>query len=332
MTRLRAAIVGAGLMGRWHAHAVRLAGATVVVVVDPDNRRAAALARAHGSRSADDLTGVLDGVDVVHVCTPTGSHLALVNMALAAGRHVLVEKPLAATAEDTGRLLTLAAERGTLLCPVHQFAWQPGVARLITALPGLGRVRHVDITTCSAGAADRDDLAADAVALEIVPHPLSLLARLLPAAVAAEWQLHRPAAGEYRLSTCADGATVSVVLSMAGRPTVNALRVIAERGTAHVNLFHGYAVIEGGAVSRARKILQPLTLSAATGATAAANLLRRAIRRQPAYPGLVELTRAFYQAAASGGPPPIAPAESLAIAHAVDAVRARAGVSLPIDA
>ena len=319
-------------MGRWHAHAVRLAGAKVAVVVDRDEGRAAALAHAHGALAGDDLARVLDSVDVVHVCTPTASHVALVNLALDAGRHVLVEKPLAATADETRRLLTLAAERGTLLCPVHQFAWQPGVARLIAALPGLGRVRHVDITTCSAGAAGSDEAEADAVALEIVPHPLSLLARLLPAAVAAEWQVQRPAAGEYRLSTCAGGATVSVVLSMAGRPTVNALRVIADHGTAHVNLFHGYAVIEGGAVSRARKILQPLTLSAATGATAAANLVRRAIRRQPAYPGLVELTRAFYEAAASGGPPPIAPEESLAIAHTVDAVRGNAGVPVPIDA
>ena len=321
MKRLRAAIVGAGLMGRWHAHAVRRAGACVAAVVDSDPARAVALARHHGARSAAFLRDVLGSVDVVHVCTPTSSHAALVTEALDAHRHVLAEKPLAVSAAETRRLVELAAARGAIICPVHQFPWQRGVLKVLQALPSLGTVRHVDVVTCSAGATRIEDLDTDAVAIDILPHPLAVLARVLPSVLSEAWTVRKTGAGEYRLLTCASGASVTVLISMAGRPTVNAMRVIADAGTAHVNLFHGYAVIERGSVSRLGKVIEPFAIATTTLATAGLNLAVRAVRREPAYPGLNELTACFYAAVASGSEPPIPGAETMAIAEAVDGVR-----------
>ncbi len=310
-------------MGRWHAHAVRRAGACVAAVVDADPARAATLARHHGARSAASLGDVLGSVDVVHVCTPTSSHAVLITEALDAHKHVLAEKPLAASAVDTRRLVELAAAQGALLCPVHQFPWQRGVLSLLQALPDLGSVRHVDVVTCSAGATRSADLEADAVALDILPHPLAVLTRVLPGVLSEAWTVRKTGAGEYRLLTCAAGASVTVLISMAGRPTVNMMRVIADAGTAHVNLFHGYAVIERGSVSRLGKISEPFAIATTTLATAGLNLAVRAFRREPAYPGLNELTARFYAAVASGSAPPIPPAETMAIADAVEAVRAQ---------
>jgi predicted dehydrogenase len=319
--RLRAAIVGAGLMGRWHADAVSRTGGIVAAVVDAAPGRADALARRYRARPASSLTAILDTVDVVHVCTPTASHDALVSEALDAARHVLVEKPLASTAAATRALLTQAATRGVLLCPVHQFPWQPGTQQLVAVLPRLGAIRHMDFVTCSAGATVFG-ASPDAVALEILPHPLSLLATLVPGALDANWDARHPAAGEWRFWASTGATTVSLLISMGGRPTSNGLRLIATNGTAYLNLFHGFAVIEPGEVSRARKITQPFALATATGLAAAANLARRVVRREPAYPGLRTLVEAFYHAAASGGPPPVAADESLHISIAIDAMRA----------
>ena len=105
MPELRAAIVGAGLMGRWHADAIARAGGRVVAVVDTRIEQARKLAGdGEGFRSLDDL-GSRMSLDVVHICTPLATHVELAEQALALGANVVVEKPLAADAESTAALL-----------------------------------------------------------------------------------------------------------------------------------------------------------------------------------------------------------------------------------
>src|SRR5689334_10614548 len=99
---LRVAIVGAGLMGRWHAFSAARAGGSIVAVVDPNQARARRLAsRSRAARAFSTLDGALERADVVHVCTPTAAHVAVIAQALDARRHVLVEKPLAPTVAET---------------------------------------------------------------------------------------------------------------------------------------------------------------------------------------------------------------------------------------
>jgi predicted dehydrogenase len=241
-----------------------------------------------------------------------------------------VEKPFASSAEVTRRLLTSAEAHGLHACPVHQFPFQNGFRRVLGALGTLGRIRHVDVVVCSAGSDGRDASGRDEIALEIVPHALSLLARLLPEPVdEPAWRVDHPEAGELRATTVVGGATLSILVSMAGRPTRNTLRVVADRGTAHADLFHGFAVIEPGDVSRARKLARPFTLSATTLAAAATNLAGRALTRRPAYPGLRELIEAFHGSVRTGSPPPIAATETLRVARAWDAIRRSAGAPDP---
>ena len=319
MSGLRAAVVGAGLMGRWHAEAAARAGAQVAAVVDPDATRAAALAaRFRGCRVLTDLDEALGLVDVVHVCTPTASHVPLARQVLRRGRHLLIEKPVAASAAETAALLAEAESRQLLLCPTHQFPFQRGMRRVVHELASIGALRHLEFTMCSAGAAGRPGTA-DAIADEILPHPLSLLQRVLQRPIAdLEWIVRRPLAGEIRGLAGIPGAAIALTVSMAGRPTVNGAVLIGTEGTFEIDLFHGYAVRYGGAVSRARKAAQPLARSAALGATAALNLARRALHGQPAYPGLWELVDEFYRASATGGRSPISPAETLDVALAVE--------------
>ena len=314
-------------MGRWHAHAAGHAGARVAAVVDPDRSRADRLAARHrGCRVFVELREALDDVDIVHVCTPSPTHVSVAAQALAARRHVLVEKPLAPTADETADLLAIAESQGVLLCPVYQFLFQDGVQTALTGRSAIGPLRHADVTICSAGAEGLEDTARERVALEILLHPLSLFERLLPGALAElDWSIGYPAIGEIRALGRAGDVTVSILVSMSGRPTMNRMQLIGTTGSTHVDMFHGFAVTQDGAVSRARKLDQPFVFAARLAGGAAANLVRRVWRSEPAYPGLRGLVERFYDAATRGGPNPISPAETFAVARAYDRLRFREG-------
>ncbi len=323
---LRAAVIGAGLMGRWHAHALVRCGGRLRAVVDPHAERARTLASSYpGARVFPDLDALLaeERIEVVHICTPLEPHVELAGKAIAHGCHTLVEKPLAPSASATAELLRLAAERGVLLCPVHQLLFQPGVLRLQREIPRIAPLLHLDSVACSAGARGLGEEERDRVAFDILPHPLSLLARLLPDSLdAIAWQLLRPAAGELRATAAAGGVSLSLLISMHGRPTYNLLRVVGGAGTAHLDLFHGFAVIEPGTVSRTRKLLRPFAFSGRQLAGATDNLLRRALRAEPAYPGLRELVHRFYTAIGENRPAPVSAAETLSVAESQDRLRA----------
>jgi len=112
---LQAAIAGTGFIGAIHARSARLAGARLVGVAasSPESALAAAaeLGADRAFESAEEL--VRDpGVDVVHICTPNHLHLPLAEAALAAGKHVICEKPLALDAEGAQRLVDAAADSG----------------------------------------------------------------------------------------------------------------------------------------------------------------------------------------------------------------------------
>ena len=318
----RAAIVGAGLMGRWHGEAAARAGALVVAVVDRDATLARALAaRFRGCQPLTDLDTALAVSDAVHLCTPTPSHVPLARHVLLAGRHLIIEKPVAASAEETAALLTDSGARGLLLCPTHQFPFQRGMQWALRRLDSIGALRHIELAICSAGSAGRPDLD-DAIADEVLPHPLSLLQRILQSPVAdLPWAVRRPLPGEIRATADTAGTSIGVIVSMGGRPAVNTAMLIGTRGTLEVDFFHGYAVRHGGAVSRMRKAMQPLARSAAVGVTASLNLMRRGFRAESAYPGLWELVDQFYQSVITGAPSPISPAETLDVARGVDRLR-----------
>lgn len=318
----RAAIIGAGLMGRWHADAVRRIGGRVTVIVDPNGEAREALGRHHpGARllAEVDPEAVSRDAAAAHVCTPGPTHESIVRALVGASTHVLVEKPFAENAAATESLLSLAKARGVLACPVHQFPFQDGVRRLVDWLPSLGVLRQVAFSTCSAGAPGGDGQSLNGLVAEILPHPLTLASVLLASPVAGTpWQVQSPAPGEFFAAATIGEAVVTIAISAHGRPTENVLRAVGDRGTVTADLFHGFAVRRDGAVSRVAKIAHPFTASAAMFAGASVNLLRRAVASEPAYPGLRELIRRFYAATRGEAQVPIAASETLDVATARD--------------
>ncbi|MDB4896122.1 MAG: dehydrogenase [Firmicutes bacterium] len=118
MQRLRAALIGAGFIGPAHVEAVRRLGyVDVVALVGSDRERAEAKAAAlHIPRAYSDLTAILadPDIDVIHNCTPNHLHFRINQQILAAGKHVISEKPLAVTTAEADQLARLAAEAGVV--------------------------------------------------------------------------------------------------------------------------------------------------------------------------------------------------------------------------
>ena len=113
--RSESAIAGAGFIGAVHARSARLAGAQLVGVSASSPARAEQAAAELGAErafaSSEELVAA-DDVDVVHICTPNHLHLPLAEAALAAGKHVICEKPLALDAAGARRLVDAAAAAG----------------------------------------------------------------------------------------------------------------------------------------------------------------------------------------------------------------------------
>jgi len=108
---LRAGIVGTGFMGVVHADALRRLGVEVAGVVGSSPERAGAKGIAPVYDSYEELLAD-ERVDVVHLTTPNHLHLPEAQEALAAGKHVVCEKPLALTSAESGELLELARASG----------------------------------------------------------------------------------------------------------------------------------------------------------------------------------------------------------------------------
>ena len=318
------AVAGAGITGRWHAAYARRCGARVCAIVDPDESAGRRLAaRIAGAAWCTDVADLLQRSKpaVLHVCSPLKTHAGIARLALEAGAHVLIEKPLAESAATTEALLELASRQGLLLVPVHQFVFQDGMSKALAVLPGLGRMLHLEARICSAGGTGFPAAGLDQIAADILPHPLSLVERLMPGlSGSADWKVLRPDSGEWRAVAGGGGMSIDLLVSLHGRPTECSFQVTAEQGSIHLDLFHGFARIDRGSVSRAGKITQPFRTASAHLAQASLNLARRLVHREPAYPGLLRLIRLFYEAVRTGSGAPLQPAEILAVAQVRDSL------------
>ncbi|MEY2402157.1 MAG: hypothetical protein QOJ08_2268 [Ilumatobacteraceae bacterium] len=105
---LRAAVVGGGFMAEVHSRAARTARAQLAGIVSSSPEKSARAAESLGfERSYGSLDELLadDTIDVVHVCTPNAQHAAQAAAVLAAGKHVVCEKPLTTTVADAESLV-----------------------------------------------------------------------------------------------------------------------------------------------------------------------------------------------------------------------------------
>jgi predicted dehydrogenase len=146
--RIRAGIVGGGFMATVHARAIRRSGGVLSAVVGSTPQRSQAAAELLGAESAaESLDQLLDSdVDVVHVCTPNATHASLVRAVVAAGKHVVCEKPLGVDAAEAADLTARAADAGVTATVPFVYRFYPMVrearARVADGTTGPVRLLH----------------------------------------------------------------------------------------------------------------------------------------------------------------------------------------------
>lgn len=143
----RVAVIGCGGWGINHVRAWHKLGALAAVCDADPRRREVALAEAPGvelGADADDVLG-RDDIDAVVLATPAVTHAALAIAALRAGKHVLVEKPLAVTLADAQAVVDTAEKFDRVLMIGHVLEYHPAVVRLrqLVEEGALGRLQYV---------------------------------------------------------------------------------------------------------------------------------------------------------------------------------------------
>jgi len=130
---LRLAVVGCGAIANWHWKAIQAAAprTRVTACVDPQVERARALAAATGGRVFTSMRDALtaDVADAVAIMVPHHLHETLACEALAAGRHVLLEKPMATDLPACERILVAGRAAGTVFMLAENAQYWPGVVR-----------------------------------------------------------------------------------------------------------------------------------------------------------------------------------------------------------
>jgi predicted dehydrogenase len=138
-------IVGAGMVARYHAAGIeRSAGARLVAVCREDAARAGEAAARFGVPCDASLEALLarPDIDAICICTPSGQHAAQAIAAARAGKHVLVEKPMALTLADADAMIAACAEAGVQLGVALQRRIDPVFREVKTAIDagGLGKL------------------------------------------------------------------------------------------------------------------------------------------------------------------------------------------------
>jgi predicted dehydrogenase len=171
------AVVG---LGYWGPNLVRnlveLSNSSVACVCDTREERLDAIGRRYpGITGAQSFDAVLEdnAVEAVALATPVSTHHGLASAALEAGKHVFVEKPLAASQAEAVELIELADRKGLVLMPGHTFLYSPPVNRIrdLIADEELGDVYFISTSRVNLGLHQSDV----SVAWDLGPHDFSIL-------------------------------------------------------------------------------------------------------------------------------------------------------------
>lgn len=314
---LRVAIVGAGRMARHHVRALsRLSVSNrIVLVYDPDPAQREELLELcpEASGQAELSTATLrDEADVVHVCSPPATHVAIARKALESGCHLYVEKPFASTRGEAEALLSLAEARGLRVCAGHQLLFEPPTQEALELTSKLGRLSHIESyfafrpTRSKRGAG----LSSDEQLKDVLPHPLYLLLRFLetadPDSTPEIRAVELSGDGTVHALIRSGDAVGSLVVTLGGRPVESYVKLVGSNGRLRADYVLGIVVRSiGPGTSAVDKVLQPFRTARQITFGTTASLVRRATHRGRNYPGLVEILDAFYRSIVDRVDPPL---------------------------
>jgi predicted dehydrogenase len=340
---VRAALIGAGQIAKQHLACLKtLSGVELTAVCDLSPATAEATAERYGIRSwFTDHRAMLEKArpDVVHVTTPPTSHFRLAMDSLAAGAHVVVEKPATAALEELETLVRRAQDANRHFVEDYNYVFNHAPQAILRRIQSgeFGAVTHVEVLVCldilgPGGFADPNSphpalsLVGGAIA-DFLPHLASLAHLFVGPHRTAQtvWTKRKSSVlpfDEFRALLDAERGTAALGFSSSSQPDAFWLRVYGERMQAAANLYETRLTFDGP--REVPKPLRPFFSGLEEGKTirraALATLLGK-FKGPGAYGGLWELLARTYQALADGSEPPVSASQVLEVNRMVEALK-----------
>lgn len=240
---LRAAVVGAGHLGRIHARIYHeTPGAELVGIVDVRPDKALALAETYKTKYYKSVAEIEGGVDVVSVATTTSHHAEIAIPLLKSGVSVLVEKPIAVTLEEADAMLAAAREGKAELSVGHSERFNP----IIRAVHDLSlKPRFIEVHRLAPFSFRSQDVG---VVLDLMIHDLDLLLRIVDSPIA-----HVDAVGGALFTDSEDianarvrfenGCVANITSSRASLEPLRRMRFFSPEGYISIDLQKRYALL-----------------------------------------------------------------------------------------
>ena len=252
---MRIGVVGAGGLGYHHVRILRdIAGPDFAGFFESRADRAAQVASELGVRAHASLESLLEEADALTIVVPTPTHFAVAKPALERGKHVLIEKPFAATLAEADELLDVAKRSGAVVQIGHVERFNRAIR---AALPYVDEPRFVESDRLAPFNPRGSDVA---VVLDLMIHDIDLILTLVGGHVADLQAVGIPVLtrtvdiANARLGF-ASGAVANITASRVSRERMRKLRIFQQSGYLSLDLAAG-----NGEFYRLRRDLDPAEL------------------------------------------------------------------------
>lgn len=248
MTTLRAAVIGVGYLGNFHVQKyLSLPDVDVVGLVETDAARGEELRARYGIPVHQSLEPLLGALDLVSIVTPPAQHFAAARDCLAAGIHVLVEKPVTATVAEAEQLIELARARRCVFQVGHLERFNPAVIAVKRRLTQPHRIEARRLSRFQTRGTEVD------VVLDLMIHDIDIVLSMVRAPLS---RLHASGSvvvsGDIDVAHAtlhfADGCVAELTASRVNREPVRAMEIFQPGACIAVDyLNHTLLVSEGNA-------------------------------------------------------------------------------------
>lgn len=178
MKKLRAAVIGVGYLGKFHAEKyASLPQVELVGVVDSDQARAEEIVAALGTKAFGDYRDLVGKVDAVSVVVPTSMHFEVGSFLLNNGINLLMEKPITTTVAEAQQLIAIAAAKGLVLQVGHLERFNPALAAVRGSIHKPGFIDAVRVAPFKPRGTDVS------VVLDLMVHDLDIITTLIGSSI-----------------------------------------------------------------------------------------------------------------------------------------------------
>ncbi len=239
MNTVRMGVIGAGALGFHHVRILRgMEGVAFAGFYEANGDRAVQVTKELGVPSFPSVEALLDVVDAATVVVPTPAHYAVAKVALARGKHLLIEKPIAATLAQADELVTIARDNGALIQTGHVERFNRAIR---AALPFVDAPRFIESDRLAPFNPRGSDVA---VVLDLMIHDIDLVRTLVGGPVAGLSAVGIPVLTPFvdianaRLEF-ASGAVANITASRVSRDRTRKLRIFQKSGYLSLDLGAG---------------------------------------------------------------------------------------------